>query len=280
MKSYKRLLDAIDNGRMAGYIDWNHIEDRTRNLERVPHWDNPGQILDICARQFRLDKWLNQPVHIEVWGEKDALSGVVESACRPLDVPYLACRGFASQSEMWRAAMRLVEACRRTYAMTDGTERSRRAVILHLGDHDPSGIDMTRDNRERLALFCEHHGVRPPTVKRLALNMDQVETYNPPPNPAKSSDSRYADYAEKFGDESWELDALDPQVIVNLITANVLAYRNEAIWEVDSVREATYRTLLGDLSDTWASRRVQRAIGIEVGRDARDTDDDTDDDEN
>ena len=84
-------------------------------------------------------------------------------------------------------------------------------MIIHLGDHDPSGIDMTRDIQERLQMFGADV-----YVKRVALTMNQIGTYNPPPNPAKITDSRASKYIDEYGNESWELDALEPQVITDL----------------------------------------------------------------
>ncbi len=105
----------------------------------------------------------------------------------------------------------------------------QKPMILHFGDHDPSGIDMTRDIRDRLNMFVNiGEGVQ---VERLALNMDQVEQYNPPPSPAKITDSRAADYIQEYGHDSWELDALDPSVISDLINVRVMELRNDVLWQ-------------------------------------------------
>ena len=188
-EEYGRLGVVVNNGRLAGLIDWNAIEDRTRNLKGLSHWENPGEIIRAAAEGFQIDHWEGQKIQPEVWIEKEALVGIIVKVCEKLDVPYFACRGYVSQSEMWRASKRF-ERYR---------DKNRIPIIIHLGDHDPSGIDMTRDINDRQELFIG--GV---TVKRIALNMDQVEKYSPPPNPAKISDSRFNDYANKFGDESWE----------------------------------------------------------------------------
>jgi hypothetical protein len=84
-----------------------------------------------------LDTRRNQEYYIEVWIEKDALLGILETICKKLDVPYFSCRGYVSQSSMWEAAQRF-------------RENDREGILLHLGDHDPSGIDMSRDIQERL----------------------------------------------------------------------------------------------------------------------------------
>jgi hypothetical protein len=215
-RSYKRLGDLVSNARLAGLIDWNAIEDRGRNLRQNGHWSTPAEIIRSARRSYRVDKWEGQRYRPEVWIEKQALEGVIAGVCSRLDVPYFACKGYNSQSEQWGAGHRL-----RGY-MQAGYE----PIIFHLGDHDPSGIDMTRDNRDRLEMFMG--GVE---LRRLALNMSQIDEYQPPPNPAKESDSRFASYIELYGDESWELDALEPQVLVGLIESAVLGIRDNEPYE-------------------------------------------------
>lgn len=118
--------------------------------------------------------------------------------------------------------------------------------IIHLGDHDPSGIDMTRDIQERLEMFGA--AVK---VKRVALTMNQVKTYNPPPNPAKITDSRCGKYIDQYGEESWELDALEPQMLVNLIRNEVTALRDDALYQAICEREAQEKEELQLLVDNY-----------------------------
>src|SRR5262249_21694061 len=99
LKSYKRLGNIIHDARLAGLIDWDVSEDRTRNLHELPSWDSPETIIDACASQFRIDKWKNQECRVEVWIEKEALAGVFERVCDELQVPFFSCRGYTSQSE-------------------------------------------------------------------------------------------------------------------------------------------------------------------------------------
>lgn len=233
---YKRLGSIINDARLAGLIDWHSIEDRTRNLAAMPHWDSPESIVGSCAAQFAIDKWERQPLRIEVWIEKEALAGVFERICRDLDIPYLSCRGYTSQSEMWVASQRILWHCRKGQSVR----------ILHFGDHDPSGLDMTRDIQDRLRIFgCDMQ------LERLALNMDQVEQYEPPPNPAKETDSRFAGYIERFGGESWELDALEPSVLSSLVSDRVLELRDSDLWEATTAEEAEHKRLLQAVSNRW-----------------------------
>jgi len=237
-RNYKKLGDVISDGRLAGLIDWDAIEDRTRNLRGVSHWDSPSNIIQAAYQSFRLDKWTNQPNRVEVWIEKDALVGVIERVCQRNDVSYFACRGYVSQSEMYVAGQRIAG------YIEDGQD----VTVLHLGDHDPSGLDMTRDIRDRLDLFLEGMGI---DIDRLALNWQQVELYGPPPNPAKVTDSRFDNYQREYGDESWELDALEPQVISDLIEENILALRDDDLWEEKIEEERHHHELLRRTSDEW-----------------------------
>jgi hypothetical protein len=91
-------------------------------------------------------------------------------------------------------------------------EAGQDVVVLHLGDHDPSGLDMTRDLRDRLSLYSR----AAVDVQRVALNMDQVGVFNPPPNFAKESDKRFEAYRRQYGDQCWELDALPPKELARL----------------------------------------------------------------
>lgn len=212
LKSYKNLGAVINDARLAGLVDWDAIEDRTRNLMSIPSWDDPADMVEWSAKRYHLDRWNNQNKRLEVWIEKEALVGVVEGVCNKWDVPFFACRGYSSQSEQWRAGQRLA-----SYI-----DEGQPVIVLHLGDHDPSGIDMTRDNESRLRTFISDSGGRGDfTIKRLALNMDQVRKHNPPPNPAKMTDSRAKGYIAEFGHSSWELDALDPETIAALIEKEI-----------------------------------------------------------
>ncbi len=230
VRSYKRLGAILTDARLAGLVDWEAIEDRTRSLAGNSHWQTPQKIVETAVQSYQIDKWADQPHRVEVWVEKDALASVIAQACRPLDVDHFSCRGYTSASEMWRAGRRL-----RQYLA-----HGQVPVILHLGDHDPSGVDMTRDIAERLALFAEEEII----VERIALNMDQIEAYAPPPNPAKLTDSRANGYIAEFGRESWELDALEPRALTALIQRSVLQYRDEALWRAAVEKETAHKALL------------------------------------
>lgn len=267
-RSYKRLGDVITKARLAGLFDWNLLVDRTR----VPHlpsfWESPTEVINSAAHGYNTDKRADQPVHVEVWVEKEALAQIADTAARPHDVPSFSCRGYTSSSAMWRAARRLVREIRRGKAVR----------VIHLGDHDPSGIDMTRDITDRLETFIttdwlsdvmdnrlalrshiyEHMRAAllepsyfPFKVERVALNMDQVEEYELPPNPAKLSDSRAPEYVSNYGYESWELDAVAPSVLVELIQERIERYTDEDLLAAQQEREDGERAALTALTERW-----------------------------
>jgi hypothetical protein len=235
-RSYKNLGSLISDGRMAGLIDWHAIEDRTRNLKKNSHWSSPGSIIYSAASSFAYDKWEDQENYVEVWVEKDALVGIVGQVCAELDIPYFSCRGYVSQSEMWSAAQRL-----------EDMAGNKEIHILHLGDHDPSGKDMSRDICDRLELF----GVMV-EFERIALNFDQIEEYAPPPNPTKLSDSRASGYISEFGYECWELDALRPDVIDTLIRDKVTDLCDLELLQTARDREERSRETLNAVARNWS----------------------------
>jgi hypothetical protein len=223
LRSYKNLGSVINDGRLAGLIDWKAIVDRTRQLRGRQHWDSPAEIVKAAANSYNIDRWKGQETRPEVWIEKDALLGVFEGACQGVDVSYFSCRGYTSQSEMWEAAQRIQQ----RYEV-DG----QNTVILHFGDHDPSGIDMSRDIEDRLRMFLAGEDGEGSSsdisdcleFKRVALHMEQIKSAKMPPNPAKLTDSRAKSYLMNFGRESWELDAMDPKMLAKLVRLNVTRY--------------------------------------------------------
>lgn len=227
VSEYKRLGRILTDARVGGLIDWDWIEDRGRGCYFHSFNSDYEKAIEGLQYGVGIDYWKDQGVYLETWIEKQALESVVARPCRRLRVPYMACKGYLSASESYRAGLRFEEAI----------SLGLRPVLLHLGDHDPSGIDMTRDNGTRLELFARR-GVE---VRRLALNMDQVEEYKPPENPAKEKDSRFAGYKALHGDKSWELDALSNRVIDGIITSAVKTYIDTEKWEKSLAEERELR---------------------------------------
>lgn len=273
MKSYRAVSWLLDRARMNGSMDWNYIIDRTRSVYSNGHWTDPDDVITSSADAWAIDLWSDQPRRVEVWVEKQALEGVIGREARNLDVSYFACRGYSSTSAMWQAAQRFLRHFRAGQSVT----------ILHFGDHDPSGIDMTRDIEDRLRAFLtvdwarlnpsrfekEALYVSPAEVfaelrdylegdgealeiRRVALNMDQIQQYQPPPNPAKITDSRFATYQAAHGDDSWELDALDPTILGRIVRQHVDGIRDDDLFEERVAHQEREREVLTAVATRWS----------------------------
>lgn len=238
-QNYKKLGSVMSDARLAGHVDWAMMEDRLRSVQSLSSWDSPSDIVEAVARQYRVDLWEGQEYRPEVWIEKDALAGVIENVCHEFRVPFFACRGYVSQSAQYEASKR----------MLGHFNDNQTPIVFHLGDHDPSGLDMSRENRDKFKLLTGQNV----ELRRLALNFDQVEEYSPPPNPAKMTDTRATDYVAQYGDESWELDALSPEVIEGLIRDAISPLRNVSRWNKQVAKEKEGQKQLKAVSDNWQS---------------------------
>lgn len=268
-KQYKRMSALLSNARLMGLIDWSAIEDRIR-IPRMPtEFADLGELVDAALNSYRLPRWADQPCYVELWVEKDALAGILAPLGHEYHVPILVNRGYSSQSAMYDSGKRYLHACfgeklpyvtlekylnrgaKKKHSMPksmkdislldrDNLPKSAKdAVLLYLGDMDPSGEDMVRDIQERLALF----GV-PLEVRKIALTTEQIEEHNPPPNPAKMSDPRAMKYVAEHGAESWEVDALPPDVLDRVIREHMDELVDTDKMEAVEEKEAKDKELL------------------------------------
>lgn len=213
-KMYNNLGNLVSKARLAGFIDWSSIEDRVRRPVICATWKNPQEILHSAVNAYAIDKLEGQENYIEVWCEKDAVSNILQPVCGRWQITFMANRGYSSQSAMYNAYNRL----RRKW------QSGVNIHIIYLGDFDPSGLDMVRDIETRLNIFLRQYSLRFDkrlNVYHVALTKDQIAMYNPPENPAKTTDKRYDSYVALHGNSSWELDALRPDVLKE-ITENAI----------------------------------------------------------
>lgn len=277
--AYQKLSSLLDDCRYGGLIDWKAIEDRGR-VPYIPYWVNDVEhALQDSLEQYRVDRQKDQPTHIELWTEKDALSGILRRSTEKYHIQLVVNKGYTSSSAIYRAYERII----------DKIWEGKKITILYFGDHDPSGLDMVRDIRDRLkyfisrgdksmkagyggvesiwkqarawysetgsvllqdyglseriiakinhpdkslnvvekkelqaALICaflDNSGVF--EVRPIGLTIEQVQQYDLPPNPTKITDSRAEGYISKFGKTCWEVDALDPETLTELVESNI-----------------------------------------------------------
>jgi len=242
---YKKLGRLLLEGRMCGIVDWEAIDDRLRVVQKSSSWNNPKDIINSAAYSFALPRQQGQKRHVEVWIEKDALSGVVERVVAPYHIPLMVNRGYSSASAMHDAFERFWRAA----------QRGQSVSIIYLGDHDPSGKDMIRDIHDRITEFMNGPKYLPFKfhITGIALTMDQIEEYDPPPNPAKITDPRATQYIEEFGESSWEVDALRPEVLNQIITDAITERIDMDLYKSILEKEEGDKARLGELVKRWST---------------------------
>ncbi len=222
-KTYKKLGQIVTDCKYAGIIDWNHIEDRGR-IPYLPYWvvDVPDALNDTIG-QYRLNRQLGQDNELELWTEKDALSGILRRSTKKYHIQLVVNKGYTSSSAIYRAYQRIVR------SIQDG----RKFTLLYFGDHDPSGLDMIRDIRVRLEEMLKngrHFGELFQDeieitdwfeVLPIGLTKKQIRKYKLPPNPTKMSDARSENYIKEHGKVCWEVDALNPKTLTEIVETNI-----------------------------------------------------------
>lgn len=205
-REYRRLGNIVSKARLAGFLDWDAIEDRGRTPNEAAQWDSINELVLAAIQAFRLPRWEGQKTFAELWVEKEALAGVLEPIALEYHVTLMVNKGYSSSSAMYESAQRLLLSAR----------DADNVFIFYIGDLDPSGEDMVRDIQDRLDTFT--HDRLPLKVMKLALTPAQVRRYSPPPNPTKLTDSRAEAYIREHGHECWEVDALEPKVLHQIIS--------------------------------------------------------------
>jgi hypothetical protein len=191
---YQAVSNLLVEARKEGTIPWNWVEDRLRRPRHVPMWGGLREFAETARQAYRRDVWATQPQYLEVWLEKDALSGIFEDALESYGVTLNVGRGYDGWDSIHNAAARF----------SDGAG----VTVLYFGDFDPSGEDMVRSLRDRLAFFgCK------PTIVKVALAEEDVRRYSLPPDFTKATDTRRAAFVAKYGDVAVELDALPIAVL-------------------------------------------------------------------
>lgn len=220
---YSKLSTLLKEGRMSGIVDWDAIEDRLRKPSKPAAFDSPQDILEAAINQYALPRQNGQETYVEVWVEKDALSGVLKRVTEMYHVPILVNRGYSSASAMFDSYNRF------KVAYQNGQD----IRVLYLGDYDPSGIDMIRDIHDRTMEFFTGKGEEDVDFEiiPIALTREQIQQYDPPPNPAKITDPRAKDFIKKHGSTSWEVDALPPNVLNQLLDDSIRRYIDTDVFD-------------------------------------------------
>jgi len=209
---YQALSNALVAARKEELIPWTWIEDRLRRPRCVSMWENLAGFVEMAKEAYRRDVWASQPVLVECWLEKDALSGIFENLLDAYGVTLNVGRGYDGWDSIHSAAIRYGQ--------------GENVVVLYYGDFDPSGEDMVRSLRERLTFFDSR-----PTLIKCALTADDVTRHRLPSDYTKASDTRSGAFVERYGDMAVELDALPSDVLRERIRCDIEAHMDLAALE-------------------------------------------------
>jgi hypothetical protein len=302
-KVYSKLSSILDDLRYSGKVDWAAIEDRGR-VPYLPYWVHSiKDALDDTASHYRLNRQQGQDTVIEVWTEKDAISGILKRITTKFHVNLVVNKGYSSSSAMHKAYQRFA----------GYINEGKKVIVLYFGDHDPSGLDMVRDIYSRIMFFLaagdlldtddgtliggkiiewwldndlqampdewlaaaeyviaynngekssytkfakcmlEYNRLKNQqfiiennlfVVQPIGLTMEQIEDFNPPPNPAKLTDPRAKWYVEQFGDISWEVDAIEPTAMEKIVEDAILEIIDEQQYQGVLSREKRERNFI------------------------------------
>jgi len=229
---YKKVVSAMIDARWKGLVDFEAFIDRDRSMygetaaEEKPlddEIDSAKAAIKSWMESYYLNKWENQPEYIEVWIEKKALQGVFERPCSRYDVGLAPCKGYPSLTFVNDASKRFDEAI----------EREQSPVILYFGDYDPSGEDIPRSVANNLTrMGCDVE------VERIALNQQQITEMDLPSAPAKLTDTRTKNWD---GDGVVELDAVEPNILTEMVTAAIKQHFDVNLNDELKERESTER---------------------------------------
>jgi hypothetical protein len=194
---YSRVQIDLVEMRRSGQLPYGWIVDHTRWQRRPVTFDSIDEALEDTAASYRKSLWRDAESYVEIWLEKDALSGVITPVTKKFDVPLMVARGYASETFIHAAGEYM-----------DAVEKP--CFVYHFGDFDPSGQDAARAIEKGLRHHAQGADIH---FERIAVTQRQIDDWNLPSRPTKQSDSR----AKKFGAVSVELDAIDPNTLRSLV---------------------------------------------------------------
>jgi hypothetical protein len=234
--------------REAGRVPWEWVVDENRSAERVNLWDNPEPILRATVRQYRKDYWQDQPRVVEVWSEKGTVRGTLAPVLDEYGITLRVLHGFSSATLLHDAALEQA-----------GTNKP--TTVLYVGDYDPSGMSMSqRDIPGRLERY---RGTA--EIVRLAILREQIAEHGLPGFPAgtKSGDPRHDWFVVNYGNTCWELDALPPPVLREVVEGAILRLLDRDLWERARMVEAAEIESMKGFFDGWMAQREQIQVAQE-----------------
>jgi hypothetical protein len=229
----QRVYRLLKEARERGMIPWEWIVDETRELERSPSWDDPAAFVRTVSRAYRRDHWNHQPVRVEVWSEKGTIRGVLAPVLNQYGVGFRVMHGFGSATTGYDVSQ---------------DDDGRDLIVLYVGDYDPSGMCMSEhDLPKRFEKYDGDHI----ELKRIALRREHLDSLPSFPATDKKKDKRYTWFVRNFGDQCWELDALDPNDLRDLVDEAIKSEIEPVAWHRCTVLEEAETESMRTVLDSW-----------------------------
>jgi hypothetical protein len=234
-KEMQRVYRLLKEAREQGIIPWEWIVDETRSLERISTWDNPEQYARAVARSYRRDFWNQQPVRCEVWSEKGTVRGVLQPVLDHYAVGFRVMHGFSGATTVYDAAQ---------------DDDGRDLIVLYVGDYDPSGMFMSEDDLpNRLSEYGGEHI----KLERIALTREHTRGLPSFPAADKRKDPRYRWFCANYGDQCWELDAMDPGDLRDCVEEAIRELIAPTAWQRCEVVNRAEQESLKTILENWQS---------------------------
>ncbi len=233
-QAYKRVCDMSVQLRLDGSLPYTKIADGHRSRRVAYMLSSLADAIEDTALSYRRNMWITQPAAVEVWCEKDALTGVIQPICEEYGVPYVATRGFPSKTLLYESAREMIG-------------RNKPTIVYYYGDHDASGRAISQSIEPEL----RGHGANVEVI-RDALEPYQISIYRLPTRPGKTGDSRHAKFAAEYGSQSVELDALPPNVLTSMVRFVIRRHIDVDEWlRMEQIEEQERITLQSLATIAW-----------------------------
>jgi hypothetical protein len=230
----QRVYRLLRIARERGMIPWHWIVDETRELEQVASWANPAAYARAVVRCYRRDHWNQQPVRVEVWSEKGTVRGVLAPVLDRYGVGFRVMHGFSGATTIYDVAQ---------------DDDGRPLIVLYIGDYDPSGLCMSEHD---LPNRLDEYGGEHVDIRRIALTLEHLDDLPSFAASDKKKDPRYKWFVENYGDQCWELDALDPNDLRSLVEGAIEDEIEPVAWDRCSVVERAERESIQTVIGAWA----------------------------
>lgn len=236
VKNTQKISRLLLWAREDGFVPWEWIVDESRQIEDSGGFADLEAYGRVIEKAYRRDFWAHQRNRLIVISEKATVTGILRPVLEQYGVPFFAVHGFNSATKVHELALQIAEDKRKT-------------VLLYVGDYDPSGLYMSRED---LPARLSKYGAGDFLFRRIALIESDLSDL--PSFEAKKTDPRYGWFVEKYGSDAWELDAMNPNDLRERVEEEIDSYIDADAWKqhkrIEAVQRETTRKIAQAMSET------------------------------